>query len=112
VILTVALAVIATILIMSTRTVAMRAVAVDAIVLVIATLAFLVIYSVQVGAGPPQPLEHNWPPILADAITVAAVVGLALLYVGPPLVRRIVVVAVPAMVAVTFVLSVVTPDSL
>jgi hypothetical protein len=112
VILTVALAVIFTILIMSTRTVAMRAVAVDAIVLVIATLAFLVIYSVQVDAGPPQPLEHNWPPILADAITVAAVVGLALLYMGPPLVRRIVVVAVPALVVLLILSWLTAPNYL
>ncbi|TME67869.1 MAG: hypothetical protein E6I48_17510 [Chloroflexi bacterium] len=78
-----------------TRSVAMRAVAVDAIVLVIATLASLVIYSVQVDAGPPQPLEHNWPPIFTDAVTAASIVGLVLLYVGPPVVRRIVWVASP-----------------
>ena len=93
-----------------TRSVAMRALAVDAIVLVIATLASLVIYSVQVDAGPPQPLEHNWPPIFTDAVTAASVVGLGLLYVGPPVVRRIVVVGVPVLAVVAFLLWVASPN--
>ena len=98
---------------MSSRNVALTRLVVTAWVVGVALLAVAVVVMLPTWVRPNfGPYARPGPPIFAVEITVASLAGLVALYADPPVVRRLVVVAVPVVVAATFVLSVVTPNSL
>ena len=98
---------------MSSRNVALTRPVVIAWAVVVVLLAVEVVVIVPTWVRPRFGFyARPGPPIFAVEITVASLAGLVALYAGPPVVRRLVVVAVPVVVAATFVLSVVTPNSL
>jgi len=88
---------------MKRRNVALTRLVVTAWVVGVALLAVAVVVKlptyVQPSFGYFSPDARPGPPIFAVEITVASLAGLVALYAGPPVARRLVVVAVPVVVA-------------